>query len=196
LVSNYKGDEISLLFVPKPETYGAHVANGNFATVMKDTVMLYRQITPAMVLQVNESAAANTAHVTNSVNSDTTSAQPTSHQAHSSPTEHAHEHGGAAAAPQKITPTPGFVVKTRDSQNSTVFINVCHHESVPPYSHSHTITNLLTGGILNKQVCYIFGPTNVVIDRDGGECMVIPCVVNTDSYNAFDKHQGATSAQK
>jgi hypothetical protein len=186
LVSSYKGDEISLAFVPKPENYSIN----NFASAMVATVALYSQITPALALK-EEIGAASPSKETNIVGGRPNSLKATGNQ---QPTADSLNSGGLTAqrnSPVRINPTAGFVIKTKDTDGNKVFINLCHHDTIPSHMppSSNSLTQQLTAVMsLTRHVCFVFAATSVIPDRDGGDCIVIPCVVNSDTYQALDKH--------
>ncbi len=85
-----------------------------------------------------------------------------------------------------IYPIPGFVVKTKDSIGLKVFLNVCHHSSLPAYQSSAGTTKILA----RKLPFFSIGPEEKSFDKDGVESIVVAMCCNTEVYNGLDRKLG------
>lgn len=81
-----------------------------------------------------------------------------------------------------ITPNPGLCAKTRTRDNQKVFINLCHHNAIPPPPPSMSIE-----AILKKESPVQFplslGELRIEKDKSGNECNCYDVVVNSDYYH-------------
>lgn len=86
-----------------------------------------------------------------------------------------------SATTVQITPNPGLCAKTRTHDNKKVFINLCHHNVIPPPSPSMSIE-----AILRKEAPVEFplslGELRIEKDKSGNECNCYDVVVNSDYY--------------
>jgi hypothetical protein len=92
-----------------------------------------------------------------------------------------------------IVPTPGFVIKSKKlSNNEKVFINVCHHSTVPPASDEVQTSS----GKSSKTTLVVVGAVRETTDKSGDFSMLVDVAINTGRFeecvnetesNALDK---------
>jgi hypothetical protein len=98
-------------------------------------------------------------------------------------------------APLIVTPTPGFVMKSKKiSDGEKVFVNVCHHPSVP--ATDETAASASSSGKASKSILIAIGDIRETTDKSGESSLLVDVAINTIKYEDCVKDAASNSLDK
>ncbi|KAK3608449.1 hypothetical protein CHS0354_035453 [Potamilus streckersoni] len=92
----------------------------------------------------------------------------------------------------QVLPKPGFCVKTKNSKQEKVFVNVCQSENVP---NAKDLTDDELLKVLDSEDPYSFripmaiGEPHVEMDKSGGGCTAYDVVINPNFFSKIQKNE-------
>jgi hypothetical protein len=101
----------------------------------------------------------------------------------------------STTAPLIVTPTPGFVMKSKKiSDGEKVFVNVCHHPSVP--ATDETSASASSSGKASKSILIAIGDIRETTDKSGESSLLVDVAINTIKYEDCVKDAASNSLDK
>jgi hypothetical protein len=93
-----------------------------------------------------------------------------------------------------VTPTPGFVLKTKRNTGTKVFINICSHNAVPFKPEENAKANDVDE---NKLIYMLVGqPFEYQNEKDGSYCIIYDVIVHPDEVFASSINPTGTARNR